>query len=217
MQEKIYKDEATQSEAFLSVRVPEVFDKVSGDIALHDKLFAKPADAKPHEEKNRNFVRALLKLRQEHVNNQDGQSKPFWLDRYVRGLFLDYYRIDRDILELRALGHDPSYSQTVPSPISLSEALTILAAKRAYSELRQAGQDYDLSTAIHGMGAFIKYSLYVYQIKRSTWLHQKVHLDAIQVPNNPQKIEAIIRIMLESERTKQAPHAASITPISPPA
>lgn len=217
MQEKIYKDEATESEAFLSVRVPEVFDKVSGNIALHDKLFAKPADARPHAEKNRNFVRALLKLRQEHISGKDVQQKPFWLDRYVRGLFLDYYRIDRDILELRALGQDPSYSQTVLSPISLSEALTILAAKRAYSELRQAGQDCDLSTAIHGMGAFIKYSLYVYQTRRKIWLQQQVYLDSIQVPNNPQKIEATIRIMLESERAKQTPHAASITPISPPA
>ena len=132
-------------------------------------------------------------------------------------MFFDYYRIDRDILESRQLGQDPQYSQTAPSPISLSEALTILAAKRAYTELKQTGENYDLSTVIHGMGAFIKYSLYVYQMKRHAWLNQQEHLNSIQVPNHPKKMEAAIRVLLELESAKQVPRAAIINPISPTA
>jgi hypothetical protein len=52
-------------------------------------------------------------------------------------------------------------------------------------------------------------------MKRHAWLNQQEHLDSIQVPNHPKKIEAAIRFLPELESAKQVPRAASICPISP--
>jgi hypothetical protein len=160
--DQLNTDDHKRTEDFLRVRVPAIIECVQTDIRVSDRLFVPNDEVKPFEERNRNVTRALLQLRLDCYSGHPDGAKSFWLDRYVRGLFLDFKRIDEDVIDRKRLGESPAYSQTRPSPLTLSELLTIFAAKRAHLELRQAGHEFDVATVIHGVGVFIRFSLYVW-------------------------------------------------------
>jgi hypothetical protein len=165
---------------------------------LRERFFKNTPEKSEHEAENRRVRGVLIRERnryEESRGKQDPSSsdKAPWLDRFVRGLLIDFIRVTDDLVERRLSTPDIEYTQESPSPIMFSDKLVALAAVRAIRDLKSLNDEVDKETVIHALGDFVRFALFHFRSLRGQLYKGETYIPEPQVPKDYQAILSFLK------------------------
>jgi hypothetical protein len=190
----------SELDQLITPTVSKVISSVKGEIDLRERFFKNNPEKSEHEAENRRVRGVLIRERnryEESRGKQDPSScdKAHWLDRFVRGLLIDFIRVTDDLVERRLTTPDLEYTQESPSPIMFSDKLVALAAVRAIRDLKALNDEADKQTVIHALGDFVKLALYQFRSLRGQLYKGETYIPEPQVPKDYQAILSFLKSM----------------------